>query len=270
MTLRTFYFWLGITAFTSVIVACATPKSTVKKMKFESNIVIAHRGAFKKNGFPENSIASLREAIRLRCTGSEFDVRMTADEVLVISHDAAHGGLEIEQHTYEELQKFPLKNGEILPTLQSYLEAGKKRNQGTRLVLEIKPSPSGPERGAYIAEKVYKMVADRKAANWVEYISFDYGILKKLVTLDATVPTHYLNGDRSPADVKADGIRGIDYNFSVFKKNPAWITLAKELGVVLNVWTVNEPEPLQWCIEQGFDFITTNEPEYLLLAVKAH
>ena len=43
-------------------------------MLFASNKAIAHRGAFKKNGFPENSIASLREAIRLGCTGSEFDV----------------------------------------------------------------------------------------------------------------------------------------------------------------------------------------------------
>lgn len=239
-------------------------------MQFEPNIVIAHRGAFKKNGFPENSIASLREAIRLRCTGSEFDVRMTKDEVLVISHDAAHGGLEIEEHTYEELQKIPLKNEEELPTLQSYLEAGIKRNQGTRLVLEIKPSPAGPERGIIIAEKVYRMVNDRGAARWVEYISFDYGILKKLLALDATVTTHYLNGDRSPAAVKLDGIRGIDYNFSVFKKNPAWIAQAKEIGIVLNVWTVNEPEQLKWCIEQEFDFVTTNEPEYLLVAVKAH
>ena len=28
-----------------------------------ANHIVAHRGAFKKNGFPENSIASLKEAI---------------------------------------------------------------------------------------------------------------------------------------------------------------------------------------------------------------
>jgi glycerophosphoryl diester phosphodiesterase len=36
------------------------------------------------------------------------------------------------------------------------------------------------------------------------------------------------------------------------------------LGLILNVWTVNEPSQVEWCIRQGFDFITTNEPEYLL------
>ena len=91
-----------------VLSACSVTKKSA--MSFSSNSVIAHRGAFKKNNFPENSIASLREAIRLGCTGSEFDVRMTADSVLVICHDPVHGGLTIESNTYESLKKLPLKN----------------------------------------------------------------------------------------------------------------------------------------------------------------
>ncbi|HQG57143.1 MAG TPA: glycerophosphodiester phosphodiesterase family protein, partial [Bacteroidales bacterium] len=45
--------------------------------------VIAHRGAWKKNGHPQNSIASLRNAIELKVDGSEFDVRITSDDSLV-------------------------------------------------------------------------------------------------------------------------------------------------------------------------------------------
>jgi len=78
-----------ITIFFS-FVGCTVTRLKSSSMRFASNTVIAHRGAFKKNGFPENSIASLREAIRLGCTGSEFDVRMTADEVLVVNHDPHH------------------------------------------------------------------------------------------------------------------------------------------------------------------------------------
>ena len=54
------------------------------------NIVVAHRGAWKNLQLPENSIASLRQAIKLNCTGSEFDVHMTADDSLVINHDPQH------------------------------------------------------------------------------------------------------------------------------------------------------------------------------------
>ncbi|MBM3419342.1 MAG: licheninase, partial [Bacteroidetes bacterium] len=116
-------------------------------MYFAANNVIAHRGAFKKNSFPENSIASLREAIRLGCTGSEFDVRMTADEILVVNHDPHHGRMDIENTTYAKLRTKLLSNGEEIPTLEAYLKEGIAVNKSTRLVLEIKPSPAGMERG---------------------------------------------------------------------------------------------------------------------------
>src|SRR5687768_10559476 len=97
------------------IVACSPSKHLVQ-VEFADNPVIAHRGAFKKNNLPENSIAALKEAIRLRCTGSEFDVRMTLDDTLIINHDPHYNGLEIEKTNYKDLSKIPLSNGEMLPT----------------------------------------------------------------------------------------------------------------------------------------------------------
>jgi len=52
-----------------------------KKIEFAENPVVAHRGAWKAKNLPENSIAALKEAINLKCTGSEFDVRITKDSV---------------------------------------------------------------------------------------------------------------------------------------------------------------------------------------------
>ncbi|MEY3323874.1 MAG: hypothetical protein RLZ11_188 [Bacteroidota bacterium] len=257
---------IGVALCVLVLSACSVTKKSV--MSFSPNSVIAHRGAFKKNNFPENSIASLREAIRLGCTGSEFDVRMTADSVLVICHDPVHGGLAIETSTYQDLKKIPLKNGEELPTLKQYLLAGKKNNATTRLVLEIKPSPSGKERGQLIAERVVEMVRQCGVEKITEYISFDFAILKRVQSLQPSALTHYLNGEKAPDEIKKEGISGIDYNISVFRKNPDWIKQAKALGLILNVWTVNDPDQLEWCINQSFDFITTNEPEYLLERLK--
>jgi glycerophosphoryl diester phosphodiesterase len=78
-----------------IFLAGCAAASKMNSPAFAKNPVVAHRGAFKKNGFPENSIASLKEAIRLGCTGSEFDIRMTADDSLVINHDPHHQKLEI-------------------------------------------------------------------------------------------------------------------------------------------------------------------------------
>jgi alkaline phosphatase D len=239
---------------------------TIKRsqLSFMANPVIAHRGAFKKKGLPENSLASLREAIRLNCAGSEFDVRMTADSVLVVNHDAEYNNYTIETTTYAVLAAQPLPNGERLPTLLSYLQAGKQEKPSTRLILEIKPTaqPSS-ERLGYIATSVLKAVREAGVEAYTEYISFDYNQLLALKERKKNALVHYLNGDRSPEQVAQDGIDGIDYNYSVFQKNPDWIQQAKRYKLVLNVWTVNDMSQLDWCLGQGFDFITTNEPELL-------
>jgi Glycerophosphoryl diester phosphodiesterase family len=114
--------------------------SSLYAQSFLNNKIIAHRGAWKNTGAPQNSIASLQNAINLGCTGSEFDVRMTLDNVLVVCHDTHHEGLDIEKTTYADLLKKPLKNGEQIPTFQQYLKVGKKQKK-TFLITEIKPSP---------------------------------------------------------------------------------------------------------------------------------
>ena len=60
------------------------------------------------------------------------------------------------------------------------------------------------------------------------------------------------------------GGTGVDYHISVFRdKHPEWLKRCHQLRLKANVWTVNDQKDLQWCIDQGFDFITTNEPVLL-------
>ena len=258
----------NVAVFSSFIflASCTASKKSTTHISFAANPVVAHRGAFKKNGFPENSIASLKEAIRLQCTGSEFDVRMSADDSLVINHDPHFNQLEIEKTSYTELASHKLSNGETIPTLRQYLVAGLQNNTETRLVLEIKPSAT-KERGKLIAEKVVALVRQLNAEPMIVYISFDYDILKKVVEINPKAATQYLNGDLSPEQLKADGITGADYHFSVFQKHPEWIENAKKNGIALNAWTVNEEADMKWLLQQKFDYITTNEPELLLSTV---
>lgn len=247
------------------ITGCYTSgKNMNRKISFADNPVVAHRGAFKKNNFPENSIAALKHAIELRCTGSEFDVRMTADDSLIINHDPHYHKLEIEKTSFAALAAFKLSNGEKLPTLREYLLTGLANNQQTRLVLEIKPSGISKDRGKLIAGKVVSLVRELKAEPMIVYISFDYDILKRIIEIDSKTITQYLNGDKSPKELKADKISGADYHLSVFQKKPEWIDEAKKNKIVLNAWTVNKEEDMQWLLSKGFDYITTNEPELLL------
>lgn len=229
---------------------------------FLNNPVIAHRGAWKANSFPQNSIASLKEAIRIEAGGSEFDVWMTADEVLVVNHDGDFMGMEIEHSTYEELLSQRLPNGEKIPTLEEYLKAGKKQ-KGTKLILEFKPSKISVERSEKIGEMVVQTVQRLKAQKRVDYITFSYEGGLKAIATDPEANVAYLNGDKTPAELKEAGFFGFDYNIRVLKQKPEWIAEARKLGLTTNAWTVNQEEDMIWLLDQGIDFITTDEPELL-------
>lgn len=248
-----------------VLASCSSSKnSTTMEPRFADNVVIAHRGAWKLKNHPENSIASLKEAIALKCTGSEFDVHLTKDDSLVINHDHDYFGMPIGTTDFSTLYQKKLSNGETIPTLREYLMAGLENNRQTRLVIELKPSKVGPDRARLSAEKAVALVRELKAEPMVVYISFDFAILQRILELDPNANTQYLNGEKSPEELKAAGVRGADYHYQVFRKNPGWIQMAKDNQVDLNVWTVNNPEDMDWFLSQGFRYITTNEPEILL------
>jgi glycerophosphoryl diester phosphodiesterase len=234
----------------------------IYKNFFSDNVVVAHRGAWKKAGVPQNSVASFREAIRLGCSGSEFDVHMTADSCLVLSHDRDFFGKVIENHTYQELSKIKLPNGETIPTLEQILMEGMKQT-GTRLFLEIKSS-STKERTLQSTEKIVEMVNKTGAQPWIFYITFDYNAAKKIKQLSPSAVVAYLSGDVSPRQLKIDNITGADYNIGVYKKEASMIKEAKDLGLSLNVWTINAAEDMDTFLEYNFDYITTDEPELLL------
>lgn len=235
--------------------------------KFKKNKVVAHRGAWKNTGATENSIAALKHAAEMGCEGSELDLHMSADSVLFVHHDHAINGIHIEKTTSEVLSKLKLSNGEYLPTLESYIKEGIKQ-YNTLLILEIKPSSISKERGIKLTERVMKMVQDLHAQAWVNYISFDYEICKKLIALDPYSKVAYLNGDKTPAELAAEHFYGLDYHLNVLQKNEHWIDEAHQEKLTVNVWTVNDEALMDWFLSRKADFITTNEPELLLKKVK--
>lgn len=235
--------------------------------QFNNNIVIAHRGAWKAGNLPENSIASLQQAIALGCHGSEFDVHMTADSILVVNHDHEFYGLDIEKSTYAQLLEKKYPNGESIPTLEAYLSEGMKQKK-TKLIVEIKTSQISPEHALTVTDKVYALVKKLKAQKWVEYICFSWQVGIRLHALDKKAKIAYLEGDKTPAEAKAAGYTGLDYHFSVYREHPTWIAEAHKLGLTINAWTVNDRAEMENLISQKVEYITTNEPELLFEVLK--
>ena len=238
------------------------------KIDFAENPVVAHRGAWKAKNLPQNSIAALKEAINLKCTGSEFDVRITKDNILIVTHDKDYNDLLIEETNYEELAKTTLFNGEKLPTLKDYLLAGMQNNTATGLVLEIKPRDS-KEKNIFIVDKTLALIDELKAENYIHsYISFSVDILKRIAEKKPTAKTQYLDGSKSPESLKDLGITGLDYIIYKLKNKSQFIKEAKDLGITLNAWTANSTGNIDWLLANKFDYITTNEPELVFQRIK--
>ncbi len=235
---------------------------TLAQKNAAANKVIAHRGAWKNTGAPQNSIAALQAAIQLGCVGSEFDVRMTADGHPVVNHDPTHQGVSIDKTDWATVSKLTLANGEPIPTLEAYLNAGKKQKT-TRLVLEIKTHDLGKEKTLELTRKCVALVKKMKMQKVVDYIAFDYDACKLVAELDPKANIAYLSGNFSPSEIAADNINGIDYNLKALKTNENWIQEAHQNKQTVNVWTVNSEDDMKWFLSKNVDFITTDEPELL-------
>lgn len=225
--------------------------------------IIAHRGFWKTNpATAENSIQASENAQNLNIYGSEFDVRMSKDGVLIVYHDEYYGTLEISKNIFKVLENLELKNGENIPTLKNYLEKGKE-NPSLKLMIELKPMHSELKENDLV-QKAIQLVKELQVESQTEFISFSLNICKQLKKEEPDLKVHYLNGDLSPLEIKEKGLDGIDYHYSAFMKNPTWISEAKTLCLTTNAWTVNEIEIFKLLRKQGIDFVTTDIPDLLL------
>lgn len=228
--------------------------------------VIAHRGFWEAEGAAQNSIVALQKAAEAKVYGSEFDVQLSADGVVVVNHDAVIDGRVIAETTYKQLRKIKLKNGELLPSLKEYLKKGKKFPR-MLLILEIKPHKT-KEQEEEITKKVVKMVKAFGMEKQVEYISFSLNVCELLVKYAPGSEVAFLSGNLSPDVLKKKGLTGIDYNYSVLYKHPEWIRQAHELGMTVNAWTVDGDKDMKKLVGMKVDFLTTNKPLQALELVR--
>lgn len=159
------------------------PEVVVKPIEKADNIVVAHRGAVKEfPGTPDNSVASLRNAISLGCYGSELDIYWTKDNDVIVAHADSNckiNNLYPWENTVDDLRRGGvLSNGEILPTFKEYLEVAVTEGKCTKLVLDIKnitspTSIAAATRAQYCinaCKRCIEIAEEMGAKEWIEFI----------------------------------------------------------------------------------------------------
>ena len=235
--------------------------------QFHDNHVIAHRGAWKDTGLPQNSLASFKAAAEMGCHGSECDVWLSADDSLVVYHDAERGGKRIDEMTYAEVISVPLSNGELIPTLREYIMSSKKYPR-TKLIIDLK-THKDPARTVRMFEKVHYLVQEMDYEASVEYLIGYLPAYKEFSKLTDR-PVAYLGvykvecPEMHPDTVAAYGLKCLDYQYVHYLAHPEWVKTFQDAGIHLNAWTVNDEQVMRNLLDMGFDYLTTDHPGLLL------
>lgn len=230
-------------------------------------LIWAHRGA---SGYaPENTLEAFQKAVDMQADGVELDIQLSRDGEIVVIHDewvdrTTEGKGEVRSFTLAELKAlhanktFPEYQDATIPTLREVYEL--LAPTGLTVNVELK---TGVFFYPGIEEKVLKLTREMGMEDRVIYSSFNHYTVKKMKELDPTVKTGVLYADgiyQAPAYGKAlnaDALHPALYNVLY----PGMVKAAHELGMKVNVWTVNEEEHMRLLLSQGVDALITNYPD---------
>jgi glycerophosphoryl diester phosphodiesterase len=101
----------------------------------------------------------------------------------------------------------------------------------------------------------------------VRVMSFSARSLHRVRAASPTLPTVYLLQFLSPRlrDGRLPaGVRIAGPSIRIVRNHPAYIERLKNAGHQVHVWTVNEPEDVDLCVDLGIDAIITNRPRAVL------
>ena len=225
--------------------------------------VIAHRGASVAER--ENTMEAFRAAVRLNADGVELDVRRTANEVLVVHHDAhLPDGQAIIEMQDDELPDW-------VPTLAEVMEVCRDPEVDREFVIniEIKSAPNDPD---YDAEHQVSAAVAGLVLGWgfgevgseVIVSSFDMEAINRIRAIDPAIPTAYITFEVLAPEllvnrVASAGHTAIHPYFASTSK--ALVDTAHAAGLQVNPWTVNDPDQIAHLATLGADAVITDVPD---------
>jgi glycerophosphoryl diester phosphodiesterase len=253
-------FALLLVSFTAVAVLLGT--WLVNGIQTRDDVaVIAHRGAAGKA--PENTLASICQAVMDGADWIEIDVQETMDGEVVVIHDSdfmklAGKDLKVWNSTLKELQEIdvgswfgPEFSAERVPTLARVLE--EVRGQ-SRVLIELKYY--GHDR--QLEQRVVDIVEKAGMVNDVAVMSLEHSGIKKFHALRPDWAVGLLSS-------KAIGkLSDLDVDFLAINMGmatPEFIRRTHKADMQLFVWTVNDQVSMSRMMSLGVEGIITDEPE---------
>jgi glycerophosphoryl diester phosphodiesterase len=264
-----------------------------------------HRGA--RGLFPENTLEGFAATLAIGVDAIELDVAISADGVVVVSHDAALNpeltrgpdgrwlgatGPAIRALTLAELWGYDVgrvrpgsrtarqhpqqqaRDGARIPTLAEVFRLTVPA--GVRVSVEVKVPDDSKDIAIPLAEAAVAVAKVAGAMRLVDVRSFDWAPLRHLRARHPEVPLTWLTrGAEAPAAVAAAARAGAAVDWTPGwapehgRLTPALLADAHALGLVVAPWTVNAPADMARLIEWGVDGLCTDRPDLARAAMTA-
>lgn len=268
-----------------LLAAFARPESRPTHPYFGAGgfLVVAHRGGMGLG--PEGTLPAFRRAVEMGVDVLEMDVRPSADDRLVVFHDArvdrtTDGTGRVDSLTLDQLKK--LDAGYRWRT-----DAGtySYRGQGLRILTLEEVFRAFPQQRMLVEIKSRKTQIARDLCASVRA----HGMLEKVVVASFSGETLQAFRDACPQvatsasaeevtwywllhQVRLDGLYAANFQVFQLPERQRWFTLvdrrfvnrAHARNLPVQVWTVNRREQMERLLDLGVDGIMTDYPELLL------
>jgi glycerophosphoryl diester phosphodiesterase len=245
-------------------------------------LVIAHRGSSEQ--YPEHTLRAYEQAVVDGADGVECDVRLSSDGHLVCIHDrtldrTSDGKGVVSQLSLEQLQrhdwgawKGPGHSAQVL-TLRALIESLAAAPRKVQLVVETKhPARRSAEveRSLALLLAEYDLLDPATAPLQVRLMSFSSlavaRFAKLMPQLERVQLIESVQLPRFRGSLAA-GVKIAGPGISILRRDRAFVARHHAHGNQVHVWTVDQPQDIELCLELGVDAIISNRPAAVRQAV---
>ena len=258
--------------------------------------------------YPENTVRGFIEALKLGVNTLELDVVISADNQVVVSHEAwmnedfcsQPNGTPIEKGTaknynlyrmaYADIKKFDCgKRGNAGFPMQMALPSYKpllsevitntemciRENNfaGVSYNIELKSEAEeglfNPSPGVF-ADLVYREIKKHDLGDRISIQSFDVRLLREMRKKDASIKIGLLVENQEGLEINLERLGFIPGTYSpeFVLVNTLLVEEAHHRGMKLVPWTVNETKDMEQLLSMGVDGIITDYPDRLIELIK--
>lgn len=262
-----------------LLFSCSKKKAEIINLNGNQIDVFGHAGSGISSTYPTNSFESIQHAFDLGATGSEMDVQLTKDSVLVIFHNETMDGNTTLSGRVRDLLWSEIASGQYDVTPYTNYKIWRVTdliNQldgiDLRFTFDIKLYPSANEdAGQYFncfAHAIEQLFAQFGLHSTCFVESQDVTFITTLKSKDVTIkqfiyPQVFETGLQIAQNLDLFGITISTKNISKEQ-----VELAHSLNYWVTIWDVHSRKENREAVQKAPDMIQTDNLEYLLRYLK--